>query len=98
MVILCSTSNFTRIRIYCDLHNFSNSDFHKTEGKYCYQKQYHKEQDFSVAKEECAFDPDCLAFYQKNCKGNKFRLCKKSLEIRDSKSDPKSCLYLKGKD
>ena len=79
------------------IRNFHKLDFHKMEGKYCYQKNYHKEQEFSIAKEECAFDPDCLGFYHRQCKGYKFRLCKKSLMIKDSKSNPKSCLYVKGK-
>ena len=74
---------------------FDKLDFHKIEEKYCYQKNYHKEQEFSIAEEECAFDPECLGFYHRECEGNKFRLCKKSLTIKDSKK-LKSCLYVKG--
>ena len=80
---------------------FNKLGFHKIEGKYCYQKNYHKEHDFSTAKEKCAFDSDCLGFYHGACKrprsksGYQFRLCKKSLVIKDSKMF-ESCLYVKG--
>ena len=56
--------------------DFNKLDFHKIEEKYCYQENYHKEQEFSIAEEECAFDPECLGFYHRECEGNKFRLCK----------------------
>ena len=75
---------------------FSKLGFHKIEEKYCYQENYHKEHEFSTAKEECAFDPECLGFYHRECDGYKFRLCKNSLIIKDSKK-LKSCLYVKGK-